>query len=218
MARILVTAGPTREFLDDVRYLSNASSGRMGYAIAAAAVAAGHEVLLISGPTERPEPAGVPCARVVSAREMHDRALASWPRFDVAFGVAAVADFRPAQRRRGKPPKGTGAVTLELVPNPDVIAALGAARRPGQVVVGFALQAGEAGADALAAAREKLERKRLDLCVLNGPEVLGSDRARVTLLDADGGDEAWEELEKPAIAERLVARAVALHTAREEAS
>jgi phosphopantothenoylcysteine decarboxylase/phosphopantothenate--cysteine ligase len=162
MARVLVSAGPTREHLDEVRFLSNASSGRMGYAIAAAARALGHDVELVSGPTELPDPRGVAVTRVTSALEMERAIKRAFARCDVLFMVAAVADHRPARARRGKTPKREVPGTLALVANPDIVA--GVARRKGRrVVVGFAAEV----RDALARGREKLERKHLDLIVVN---------------------------------------------------
>jgi phosphopantothenoylcysteine decarboxylase/phosphopantothenate--cysteine ligase len=227
MANILVTAGPTREYLDDVRYLTNGSTGRMGYAIAAAAAAAGHRVVLVSGPTELSTPDGVDRIDVVSAREMHDRARAAFADCDIAFGVAAVADHRPARRAVGKPPKHDGPLSLELVPNPDVVASLGRhalGLRASKVVVGFALESfaerpaadGSSRAAALERARAKLERKGLDLIVLNAPSALGGERSQVTVLAADGRQEDLPEQSKDATAAWLVARSVALAEARRQ--
>lgn len=185
MPTALVTAGPTREYLDDVRFLSNASSGRMGFAIAAAAVAAGCEVVLVSGPTELVPPPRVTHVPVVSALEM----LAACERVvadvDLIFAVAAVADHRPKERRAGKPAK-TDAQTLELVPNPDIVATL-ARTRGARVVVGFALDASAtAPAEQCERARHKLTCKGLDLIVVNDSTALAAERSAVTVLDAAG--------------------------------
>ncbi|MBK8974496.1 MAG: hypothetical protein IPM29_01080 [Planctomycetes bacterium] len=221
MAAILITAGPTHEYLDDVRYLTNASSGRTGFALAAAAAAAGHRTILVAGPSALPTPPGVERIDVVSAREMRDRAAAAFRDCDLAFGVAAVADHRPAQRARGKPAKEAGSWSLELVPNPDVIATLAAGRPAGAIVVGFALQA-EAGERAIEKARAKLARKGLDMVVLNAPATLGSERIRATLVvrraEPAGGavEVAVEELEampKERFAQVLLDRALALWSA-----
>ena len=209
MAKILVTAGPTREHLDDVRYLSNGSSGRMGYAIAAAASAAGCPVTLVSGPTGLPTPAGVERIDVVSAREMHDRARAAFADCDIAFGVAAVCDHRPARRAIGKPAKPAGPYALELVPNPDVVAMLGA-EKGRRVVVGFALER-DAPAELEAAiqrARDKLAAKRLDLIVLNRTSAIAADDIDAVLLDAAGRREDLPRMPKDELAARLVARAL----------
>lgn len=218
MAKILVTAGPTREHIDDVRYLTNGSTGRMGFAIAAAAAAAGHTVVLVAGPTELPTPPGVERIDVISAREMHDRARAAFGGCDVAIGAAAVADHRPAQRLRGKPPKSAAAGPLVLAPNPDVIAALGAVKGA-RIVVGFALEAEDGDLDAaLERARRKLAAKHLDLVVVNTTGAIGSTDSRVVLLGADGAREDLPAQAKSATAAVVVDRALALLDARREGS
>ncbi|MGA1608657.1 MAG: phosphopantothenoylcysteine decarboxylase, partial [Planctomycetota bacterium] len=219
MAKILVTAGPTREHIDAVRFLSNGSTGRMGYALAAAAVAAGHDAVLVSGPTALPCPPGVERIDVVSAREMHDRALAAFVDCDAAIGAAAVADHRPAHPVDGKPAKEASPVTLELVPNPDVIAALAAAARASEtrgrrrVVVGFALEAfGEDSRSRGAAeerARAKLARKQLDWIVLNRLDALGSATNRMVLLGGEGAMVELHEQLKDDAARALIAHCLA---------
>jgi phosphopantothenoylcysteine decarboxylase/phosphopantothenate--cysteine ligase len=219
MAKILVTAGPTREHIDAVRFLSNGSTGRMGYALAEAAAAAGHVAVLVSGPTELPCPAGVERIDVVSAREMHDRALAAFVDCDVAIGAAAVADHRPARQDSGKPAKEASAASIELVPNPDVIAALAGAARAGadrspRLVVGFALEAFEEDAASRSAAedraRAKLARKQLDWIVLNRLEALGSAANRMILLGSDG-----ETVELPLQSKADAARTLIEHCVAE---
>ncbi|MEZ5962658.1 MAG: phosphopantothenoylcysteine decarboxylase [Planctomycetota bacterium] len=209
MPTVLVTAGPTREHLDEVRFLTNASTGRMGYAIAAAAHAAGCEVVLVTGPTHLTPPAGVTDVQVVSALEMLaacERALA---RADIVFGVAAVADHRPRARHAGKPAKNDAPYSLELVPNPDILASL--ARVKGRrVFVGFSLDAQAADASAQRErARRKLERKGLDLIVVNDSSALGAERSAVTVLDAGGHDYALPPQDKEATAAWLVQLALA---------
>src|SRR5262245_4894978 len=137
MATALVTAGPTREHLDDVRFLSNGSSGRMGYAIAEALRDGGHEVHLVAGPTELARPAGIDFVPVVSALEMQQQVERLFPRVSLVFAVAAVADHRPSQRAPGKPAKAKGSFTIELVPNPDILAELGR-KKGSRTLVGFA--------------------------------------------------------------------------------
>lgn len=218
MAKILVTAGPTREHIDAVRFLSNGSTGRMGYALAEAAVAAGHAAVLVSGPTQLPCPPGVERIDVVSAREMHDRALAAFVDCDVAIGAAAVADHRPARQDSGKPAKEASATTLELVPNPDVIAALAGAARAGsdrgpRLVVGFALEAfGEDAASRAAAedrARAKLARKQLDWIVLNRLDALASATSQLILLGPDGSTVELAPQPKADAARALIEHCVA---------
>ena len=181
--RILITAGPTREHLDPVRFLSNPSSGRMGYALAEEAVARGAEVVLVSGPTGLEDPAGVEIERVTSAEEM--LTACHFAACDVMVAVAAVADFRPARRYAEKRPKASFGLTLELEPTPDIVATL-AAEKGDRFVVGFAAET----ADLLGSAAAKMERKRLDLIVANDvsdPEVgFAAAENRVTILAPDG--------------------------------
>jgi len=169
--RILVTAGPTREYLDDVRYLSNPSSGKMGFACARAARRAGHRVTLVTGPAGLPDPPGCRTVRVTDAREMHRAVLEAWPRVDAVIMTAAVGDYRPARRFRGKLRKGAGGLSIRLVRTPDILKALGA-RKGRRVLAGFALQVQDAEREAL----RKYEEKNLDLVVLNSPRSFGADR------------------------------------------
>jgi phosphopantothenoylcysteine decarboxylase/phosphopantothenate--cysteine ligase len=148
---------------------------------------------------------------VVSAEQMLAAAAAEFPRCDLCFAAAAVADQRPVRRAAGKPVKPDGRSTLELEPTPDVVATLAAAKGP-RTVVGFALEASSApDAAAIERARRKLADKRLDLIVLNRTDALGSERSSVTLLFADGTLERWPAAAKTELATRLVARAIDLH-------
>lgn len=205
MTKFLVTAGPTREYLDEVRYLSNASSGKMGYAIAGQAAQLGHRVVLVSGPCSLEIPAGVEQRSVVSAEEMLASSLAAFVDCDVAIGVAAVADYRPARRAPGKPAKTQQAQQLALVPNPDIIATLGAAKA-GRLVVGFALEsARESGRmEIMARARSKLHAKCLDMIVINEVEALSAEQSQLSLLYADGRCEDLPLLTKQESALRIL--------------
>ena len=196
--RILITAGPTREYLDDVRFLSNASSGRMGCAIARAAVARGHEVVLICGPLEVAPP---PCSvrDVVSTADMLARCCEEFPAADALIMAAAPADFRPARRVRGKIKKSARPRALRLVSAPDILAEL-SKRRTTQVLVGFALEARDLARNA----RRKLREKGLDLIVANTPEAIAAERSTAHVLYPNGTLELLEELPKGAIAERLI--------------
>ena len=199
----LITAGPTREALDPVRYLSNRSSGKMGYALAAAALAAGHRVTLVSGPTALPAPPGAAFLPVTSAAEMAAAVATALPSADVAIFAAAVADYRPAHPAPHKIKKTPGALTLTLEPTPDI---LGSARAAGfsGLLVGFAAET----ENLLANARQKLLRKGCDLIVAN--DVSGSatgfdaDDNEVTLVFARGPDRPLPRASKLALAEIIV--------------
>jgi len=161
--RCLITAGPTREHLDPVRFLSNGSSGKMGYALAAAAAERGWQVDLVSGPVALPAPAGVNVTRVVAAAEMLAACTPLFPACDVFIAVAAVADYRPKVVANQKQKKQTGPLVLELEPTVDILKTLAATKRPGQVIVGFAAET----QDVEAYARRKLVEKRLDWIAAN---------------------------------------------------
>jgi phosphopantothenoylcysteine decarboxylase/phosphopantothenate--cysteine ligase len=164
---IVVTAGPTFEAIDPVRGLTNRSSGRMGYAVAEAAAEAGARVVLVSGPTTLPDPERVQTVRVTTAREMHDAALAHARAADLFIGVAAVADYRPAEAASQKIKKSAETLTLTLVKNPDILAAV-AALKPAPFTVGFAAETENLEVNA----RAKLEAKGLDLVAAN---LVGAD-------------------------------------------
>jgi phosphopantothenoylcysteine decarboxylase/phosphopantothenate--cysteine ligase len=201
--RVLVTAGPTREYVDPVRYLSNESSGLMGFEIARAAAERGDEVVLVAGPVHQPTPEGVTRVDVVSARDMLAALQEHFPACDVLFMAAAVADWRPKRRLAGKWRKkdgGTETATLELVKNPDLLATLG--RRKGErLVVGFALETGNGRRRALA----KMRRKNTDYVVLNDASALGATRTTVTVLGRDGSERAIAGRTKAYVAAQLVA-------------
>jgi phosphopantothenoylcysteine decarboxylase/phosphopantothenate--cysteine ligase len=204
--RVLITAGPTHEDLDPVRFLGNRSSGRMGYAIASQALRRGAEVTLVSGPVQLPAPVGVELILVRSAREMHEAVMSRFERFDVVIMAAAVADYRPKQAQPQKIKKG-GSLQLELVRNPDILADLGAKRsqRPA-VLVGFALET----ENLEKAARDKLEQKAADLVVANEASVgLGGDTNRATLVDSTSAT-ALPEMSKLALANQILDRVRAL--------
>ncbi|MFN2425081.1 MAG: bifunctional phosphopantothenoylcysteine decarboxylase/phosphopantothenate--cysteine ligase CoaBC [Candidatus Binatia bacterium] len=184
--RVLVSAGPTREALDPVRYLTNRSSGRMGYSVAAAAWRRGADVTLVSGPTSLACPRGVERVSVISAAEMHSAMIERTPGSDVVVMVAAVADYRPAAPASGKIKKKRGEpMVLTLAENEDILAAL--SRVPGRrVLVGFAAET----SDVLRNAREKLERKGAHLIVGNDVTLPGAgfetETNAAVLVDADG--------------------------------
>lgn len=169
--QLLITAGPTYEDLDPVRYLGNRSTGRMGIALAEAAAGRGAKVDLVLGPTElTTEVSGITLHRVRSAREMHAVSVVQWPKADAAILSAAVADYRPSRTEAGKIKKKDGPLTVKLVRNPDIAAELGQEKRAHQRLVGFALET-ENGVEN---ARAKLAKKNLDFIVLNSPNDEGA--------------------------------------------
>jgi phosphopantothenoylcysteine decarboxylase/phosphopantothenate--cysteine ligase len=203
--RVLVSLGGTREPLDPVRYLGNRSSGRMGAAIVAEAVARGAEVTAVAAATTVDPPPGARVVRVETAQQLYDAVLADAAAQDVLVMAAAVADFRPKRVAEGKLKKDQGVPEVVLEPTPDTLAELGRRRRPGQVLVGFAAETG----DHLASARRKLQAKHLDLVVLNHVEgahsAFGADDADAYLVDADTVEEL-PRTSKAAIAARLLDR------------
>ena len=169
--RVLVTAGPTREYLDAVRFLSNASSGKMGFACAEAAARAGHDVTLVTGPVALPDPARVRTIRVTSADDMYRAVMKVYPRTDAAIMTAAVGDYRPAERFAGKLKKASETLTLKLVRTRDILREMG--RKKGRrILVGFALEVQDAVHQALV----KYKKKNLDYVVLNTPRTFAADR------------------------------------------
>ena len=182
MARILITSGPTRQHLDPVRYLSNNSSGQMGSAIAAAALALGHEVTIVSGPVSITYPAEATVIPVVSTQEMFETCVQLFPDFSGAIGVAAPCDYKPLLVSPEKIAKTGMPLQVELHETRDIIAHLGAQKRNGQWVVGFALETHDERFRALA----KLETKCCDMIVLNRPEAMQSDSNQVELFDVTG--------------------------------
>ena len=160
--RFLITAGPTREFLDPVRFLSNRSTGKMGYAVAESALRRKHGVTLISGPVALAEPKGARVVGVVSAREMLAAVKRHLPHCDALVMCAAVADWRPAKKAATKLKKRTMAPVMALVPNPDILLAV-RAKKGRRLFVGFAAETGRMEAEA----RDKLRRKGLDMIVAN---------------------------------------------------
>ena len=205
--RAVVTSGPTHEPLDPVRYIANRSSGRQGHAIAAALAAAGADVTLVTGPVSIADPEGVRVHRVESARDMLAAVEACLP-VDIAVCAAAVADWRPAETARGKLKKDQAApATLTLVENPDILRTLGHhdALRP-RLVVGFAAETD----DLIENATAKLARKACDWILANdvggSSGVFGGERNTVHLVRADTTPEAWPEMSKAEVAERLADR------------
>ena len=181
MARILITSGPTRQFIDPVRYLTNASSGRMGAALAEAALELGHEVVVVSGPVEIEYPSDATILPVVSTEEMLTRSREAFEDCDGLIGAAAPCDYRPKQIERSKIAKTGEPLLLQLEETADVVATLGAVKGS-RWVVGFALETEDHRLRALA----KLERKCCDLMVSNGVEAMHSHENQVEILNPAG--------------------------------
>lgn len=200
--RFLVTAGPTREPIDAVRFLSNSASGKMGYAVAEAALRRGAKVTLVSGPTSLPDPEGARVIRVTTAAEMREAVLRSLPETEIVVKAAAVSDFAPAGAATKKVKKDRAPRTLDLLPTADILKEVAGAKGE-RFLVGFAAETD----DVVDNARSKLREKGLDLIVANdvsGGAVFGSDRGEVFILDGSGLEEHVGPASKAEIAERLL--------------
>lgn len=198
--RILITAGPTREYLDDVRYLSNASSGQMGYELARAALEAGHEVALVSGPVTIPAPEGCELYQVETTDEMYSQCEQLFKDCDGVIGTAAVCDYRIKTRKPGKIAKTGEAITLELVETIDVLAELGT-QKGDRWVMGFALESQDARFNAV----RKLYSKKCDAIVLNGVSAIGSTDNFVEVIDQSQETVATYSGPKASVARELIA-------------
>lgn len=199
--RIVITSGPTREHLDDIRFLSNASTGKMGQALARLAARRGANVTLIQGPCALAPLRRVETVPVVSTKDLLAATLEAALRADAILFAAAPSDFRPRQRRKGKPAREDGGRMLELVPTPDVAANLG--RRKGvRIHVGFVLEVG--GGEARA--RSKLERKKLDAIILNSPANFGPGGGEAAWLPAEGPVEKLRNDSKATLARGILDR------------
>jgi phosphopantothenoylcysteine decarboxylase/phosphopantothenate--cysteine ligase len=219
---VFETAGPTREPFDPARFLSNPSTGRMGYALAAEARARGAQVTLISGPTLLPPPPGVGVVRVATAAEMFRATLNQFQGADLVLKAAAVSDYRPEHRARGKIKKDVlqrraaasdgadRAIVLRLVPNPDILAELGRRKKPHQVLVGFAAESGRLRTNA----RHKLRKKNLDLVIANRIGAAGegfeAETNRAVILDRQGHVATLPLMRKEEMASAILDRAAAL--------
>jgi len=182
MARILITSGPTREYLDPVRYLTNASSGRMGCSLAQAALDRGHQVVIVSGPVSIDYPAGIEVHSVITTEEMLEACRRVFPACDGLIGVAAPCDYRSRQVATDKIHKTGQPLVLELIETPDIVATLASEKRPGQWIVGFALETEDAHFRAVT----KLQKKKCDLVVLNGPQAMHARETQVEIINPAG--------------------------------
>lgn len=210
--RFLLTAGPTRESIDAVRYISNRSSGQMGLALAEAIVAAGYELTAIYGPIPLRDTPTYPCEFVQTAEQMRLAVLNHWPRCDVLVMAAAVADFRPLRSQVSKLPRGEG-LTIQCEPTVDIVAQAAAQKRPDQLVVAFSLEA----QNDLARAEEKMLRKKVDMMVFNPLETMDQPTIHATLLRPGQSPEELSPLAKTRFAELLVARIIQLPQQRAQA-
>ncbi len=203
--KFIITAGPTREFLDPFRFISNPSSGKMGFALARAARKRGGEVVLISGPVNLPPPPGVEFVPVTSARQMRDEVTRHLPGAGAVIMAAAVSDYRPARYSRRKLKKNQSRLTLDLVCNPDILAGLGK-KKGNLVLVGFSAET----ENIVDNAGKKLKSKRLDLIVANDITAPGCGFAaatnRVVVVGREGVPEEWPLMSKDALAGKIIDR------------
>ncbi|HEU4588709.1 MAG TPA: bifunctional phosphopantothenoylcysteine decarboxylase/phosphopantothenate--cysteine ligase CoaBC [Gemmatimonadales bacterium] len=202
--RVVVTAGPTRESIDPVRVVTNRSSGKMGYRVAEAAWERGADVVLISGPVALPPPVGVAVTRVETTKDLETAVAGALPSADVLVMAAAPADFRPASPSASKQPRSNGALAIPMEPTEDILSATVERRKSGSIIVGFALETG----DAVTKGRAKLERKHLDLIVVNDALEPGAgfdhDTNRVALLGRDGSVSILPLQSKREVAEAIL--------------
>ncbi|HEY1066737.1 MAG TPA: phosphopantothenoylcysteine decarboxylase [Pirellulales bacterium] len=199
MARLLLTSGPTREYFDPVRYLTNASGGRMGKSLAEAALASGHSVVIVSGPVGVAYPPEAEVIHVVTTTEMRDACLEVFPSCDGVIGVAAPCDYRPAAVSDRKLQKTGQPLLLELEETPDILSAL-ARVKEGRPMVAFALETD----DAVRRAQQKLRKKGCDLIVLNGLDAMQSAHTAVRVINSDGEIIAQSSGEKEVVATDLM--------------
>jgi len=211
--KLLITAGPNREPLDPVRYLSNRSSGKMGYALARAAIRRGAEVALISGPTELEPPAGARLTSVTTAAEMRHAVLEQFSGCTAVIMAAAVSDYRPVDFARKKIKRGKGPIELRLEPNPDILKEI-SARKNGKMLVGFAAETGELVANAT----KKLKDKNLDMIVANNVREAGAgfdlDTNVATILDRGGTVRSLPLMSKDELAEQILDHLLVLKSQR----
>lgn len=197
--RFLITAGPTREYLDTVRFLTNASSGKMGYACAAAAARRGHSVVLVSGPVDLARPKGVKLIKVISAVDMATEVKKHFARCDCVIMTAAVCDYRPEKRTNFKLRKSIGKMKLPLQRTEDILASLGRTKN-NQILIGFAVQDRAARQNA----ERKLKEKNLDAVVLNSPTAFGANKINAQILRRSARWVSFTGISKTSLATALV--------------
>ena len=198
---ILITAGGTREYIDPVRFISNASTGRMGYAIARAAIKAGHRVTLITAPTALRPPKEATVIDVTTSNEMFKAVKMNFKKCDTLIMTAAVSDYKPAASSRTKIKKERTARSLELKPTRDILKWAGRNKTKGQTIVGFALE----DTDILANAEKKLKSKRLDMVVANTPAAIGAEKSTLHIKTKTTDWQTLSNQTKPASAKKVLA-------------
>lgn len=201
--KVLVTAGPTREHIDSVRFITNASSGKMGYACAAAAAEAGHEVTLITGPVSIDPPAGVEVVRIISVEELKQALVRRFAQADALIMAAAVGDFTVASRAEKKIPRSAGAVQITLVPTEDLLAGLASLKRPDQTIVSFAVEDAPPE-QARQNARAEMTAKGADYVVVNSPAAMAAEESQACILSRDGVALPWARRAKTDLAREIL--------------
>jgi phosphopantothenoylcysteine decarboxylase/phosphopantothenate--cysteine ligase len=198
--RILITAGGTREYIDSVRFISNASSGRMGYALVRAALRAGHKVILITAPTTQRPPSGAKVVEVETAAQMFEEVRSNFEKCDCLIMAAAVSDYTPARTAKTKIKKSNNSVILKLKPTTDILKWAGKHKRKSQIVVGFALE----DKDLRKNAEVKLKEKNLDMIIANTSAAIGVDKSTVQIKTPDRKWLRFSQAEKAAIARQVI--------------
>ncbi|MCD4700033.1 MAG: phosphopantothenoylcysteine decarboxylase [Phycisphaerae bacterium] len=202
--KIIVTTGPTREYIDGVRFITTASSGKMGYAVAAEAVSAGHEVTLITGPVAIEPPASCEVVRFVTVEELAQALEERFGDCDALIMAAAVGDFTVEKTSAAKISRSAGPIQITLTPTEDILAGVGSRKREGQVIVAFAVEDAPAE-QAEAKARDEMQRKNADYVVLNPPAAMGADASEACILSPTGITLPWANRTKTALAKEIIA-------------
>lgn len=197
---VLITAGGTREYIDPVRFLSNASSGRMGFALARAALRAGHRVTLVTAPTALKPPAQARMIPVISSNDMFRAVKTEFARCDCLIMAAAVADYTPLKKARKKLKKGEDLLTLSLKPTADILAWAGRHKKKGQMLVGFALEDKNLRTNA----ERKLKDKNLDLIIANTPAAIAAERSTIHLKAKEGPWQTFSNTPKSRLAAHII--------------
>ncbi|MDX1929220.1 MAG: phosphopantothenoylcysteine decarboxylase [Pirellulaceae bacterium] len=208
MARILITSGPTRQYLDPVRYLTNASSGRMGAALADSAIARGHQVVIVTGPVQVQYPSAAQVVEVDTTDEMLAAVLKHFPACDGLIGAAAPCDYMPRKISSDKITKSGQPIQLELIETPDIVATAAQKKLPHQWVVGFALETEDLRFRAIV----KMQRKCCDMMVSNGASAINSLTNEVEILAADGTTIAYASGDKRTVANAIIQATETLHS------